>query len=409
MRPSTIISVAVTACLSIAGSLVTAALFLQPAPGVESSASATTKTVADFYSAANEVIATGNTQPLDAILSPGFVDREAALGVTPDRDGLRNYLLALHAANLDVQLKAEPILGAGNRAMARVTLATDGPPQPVTDAISGSDGPWAPVETFRVEDGQIVERWSSSTGLSLIRPLASGIIDVPAPAPRLLSIQRLTLPSGAIDDRWSDGPGLIVLARGALKLGLTTGATASRQPEAEGSITLAQGQSFAIPPYSRIQALNVGGGDADLLIVRFELPRLSNADAPPGYVSSPIPNESASQTLAGNLAVDIAPGPWRLELASITLGSQAEVAISSAAGPSLVAIISGELAATSWGEVWRRRQEDGMNVRTNATPVELAGGDGLTVPTGSQATLTNAAAAPASAIVLSLRPVPADA
>jgi hypothetical protein len=404
MRQSTIVSVIATACLSIAVSLVAAALFLQPAPSAESSATAISQTVADFYDAANEVIATGNTRPLDAILSPGFVDREAAPGVTPDRDGLRSYLLALHTANPALRLRADPILGTSDRAMARVTLATDGPPSPSGSAISGSE-PWAPVETFRVENAQIIERWSSSIGLSLIRPLAGGVIDVPSPTPRQLSLQRLTLPPGAIDDRWSDGPGFVFLERGTLQLRVIAHSRAPAQTEAEETITLAQGQSFAIPPFSRMQSLNVGGGDAQVLMVRFELPRLSNADTPPGNVATAIPNEGVSQILAGALAVDIAPGPWRLELTSLTLGTQAEVAVSSAAGPSLVAVTSGELGALPWGRVWQRRHADGMSVQMSESPADILTGDGLTVETGSRTTLVNTFGPPATAIVLSVFPI----
>lgn len=405
MRGATIISIIATACLSIAGSLVAAALFLQPAPSAESSASTTTDIVAAFYDAANEAIATGNTRPLAAILSPGFVDREPALGETPDRDGLLSYLLALHAANPAVQLQADPILGAGNRAMARVTVTNGGDLQGLSDTIGGIDPPWAPVELFRVENGVIAERWSSNDGLTLLRPLASGITDLPTPSPRQLALQRVTLPPGATFDRRADGPSFVLLEKGSLQLQLTSHASRAEEYAKVETIPLIQGQSFAVPPFSQLHAMNVGGSEAQMLMVRFDLPRLSTADAVTAHVATPIPNGAASQTLAGDLAVEVAAGPWRLGLAVITLGSQAEVAVSAAAGPVLVAVDAGELVVTPWGQAWRRNQDDGMHLQTSAKRTTLPYGDGLTLLTRSQTTMENATSAPATAIVLTLHPI----
>jgi len=401
MRPSTLVSIIATACLSIAGSLVAAALFLQPPPSVESSASASADTIAAFYEAANEAIASGNIHPLDAILSPGFVDREPALGVTPDRDGLRGYLLALHTANPALQLRAEPILGAGNQAMARVTLAEDGPSGSQGSSILGGGTPWPPVEFFRIENGQVSERWSSSDGLSLVHPLASNAIDFPAPTPRLLTVQRISLRPGATFDHQTDGPSFLLLEKGALQLTVSSPETSPANAPAPEVLHLNQGQSFPMPTLARIEALNIGGGDSQALLVHFKLPSFS-----PGNDSSatPVPNEATRETLADGLAVDVTSGPWRIEFARVTLGSQADIAISSAAGPVFISATSGTFDVSTWGNVWQRRHADGMNVQVDASLGELVAGDGLTLQAGSQATLVNAVPTPATALVLTLLP-----
>lgn len=402
MRPSTVVSIIATACLSVASSLVAAAFFLQPPPRTEAAPSASSPVIEAFYTAANEVIASGSTRQLDAILAPGFVDHEPALGVTPDRDGLRSYLLALHAANPVLELRADPILSVSNRAMARVTLTTDTQLSPWDSAISSSGTAWAPVETFRVEHGQIAERWSSNTGLSLIRPLASGAIDFSAPAPRVVAVQRLTLAPGGTFDRYADGPSFLVLEQGSLQLTLDTRDTAPGSFSEPEVLPLTQGQSYSVPSFSQLGLLNVGGGDAQALLVRFDQPRLAPGADPP---ATPALNEASRQTLAGDLAVDVTSGKWRIEVASVILGGEAQFAVSSASGPGLVSVTSGELGAAIWGHGWQRRGADGMNVQLKASPFELASGDGLTLQTGSQAALENPSSAPATAIVFTLSPL----
>jgi hypothetical protein len=387
--------------------LIAGSFLLEPAP--LASASGNTEVIRRFYAAANETIATGDTTALHAVVSPHFVDQDPVLGMKPDRAGLEGYLTALHAVVPDTELLVEAVVAGGDQAMARVAVRGGQGPVPLRNAVVEQPEPWGSVDIFRIASGKVVERWSQTDDLTLVRPVTEVALDIPAPLPRVLSLDRFTFEPDAAWNPSPDGPRLIFLETGALRLEVTPESSPGTLPVAGSEslpgkqlnasqvITLSPGGSSLVPAGARLAMTNTGAGDTRALVVTFSVPR-SPGGAPTAVV---LPPDVDGQTLAGNLSTDVRTGPAELVLAQVTLARNARLSLSSADGPVLVGVESGRLTVEPWGRGWLRRGSDGGSVGLDEQM--MTRGDGLLMHQGGLATLQIAGDGPAVLHVLTLR------
>ena len=114
--------------------------------------------------------------------------------------------------------------------------------------------------------------------------------------------------------------------------------------------------------------------------------------------------------LAGGLATDVGVGQATLTLGKLTLARHAQLSLSSAAGPILIAVDAGRLDVSAWGMAWGRgwvrRGTDGMSIAVDEAAV--GEGDGLLLHPGGTITLRNGGGKPAVVLVLTLRSGPAS-
>ena len=393
----------------VAGVVLIAGSFLvQPAaPSV--AASGNTDVIRRFYAAANETIATGDTTTLHAIVAPHFVDQDPVPGMKPDRGGLEGYLAELHALVPDMELLVEAVVAGSDRAMVRVAVRGGLGPTSLGGAVLDQPALWGPVEVFRIADGKVVERWSQTDELVLIEAATEVVLDIPAPSPRVVSLDRFTLESNA---GWSPSPTasrLVFLESGALRLEIAarepapgtphiaeTGGLVDDKSDASRVLTLSGGRSSLVPAGARFAMTNAGAGEARVLVATLSEPR-SPGGTPAAEV---LPEGVARQTLAGGLATDVRVGPAALVLAQVTLARNARLSISSADGPVLIAVEGGHLPVETWGRSWLRRGGDGVSVAPDHQV--MAGGDGLLMHRGGLATLQIAGDGPAVVHVLTL-------
>ena len=394
----------VTGVVLIAGSFL-----LQPTvPTV--SAAGNTEVIRRFYAAANETIATGDTTALHAVVAPHFVDQDPVPGMKPDRGGLEGYLAALHAVVPDMELLVEAVVAGGDQAMARVAVRGGQGPLPLRDAVVDQPEPWGVVDVFRIAGGKVVERWSQTDDLTIVQPATAVTLDIAAPTPRVLSLDRFTFEP---DAGWSPpvaGPRLIFLETGALRLEMATPESASGMPPIAGTdtlggdesdasriLTLSAGESSLVPAGARLVMTNAGGGEARVLVATFSEPRTPGG----ALVADELPPGVAGQILAGGLATDVRVGAATLALGQVTLARNARLSLSSADGPALIAVETGRLTVETWGRGWLRRGSDGMSVAPNEQV--MARGDGLLMHQDGLTTLQIAGDGPAVVHILTLR------
>ncbi len=392
MRHSSIIGVAATACLSIAVSLIAASLFLQPLPSASQSVQSTrtTEAVQAFYAAANEVIATGQLAALDAIVAPHFVDRAPLPGMRPGREGLEDYLLALHATVPALKLVAEPVLAVDDRGMARVAIEGLQQEPPLAGTIVGLPVPWGPVDLFRVAGDKIVERWTHVDGLSLVRPLALSTLELAIPTPRHISLKRVSLEPGATWRPIAPGPEVLVVEKGVVHIDSGSGLQGTK---------LASGQALSLAPGSDLQVTNLGVDRATLLLTSLRVPAIPGPEPADTAVHPP---GVSMAVLAGDLAAEIDPGAAVLELGQVTLAPRTRMTISSMDGPTLLALDAGQPEVTAWGRAHLRRGRDGMSVALDHST--LAPGDGVLLHPSCSLALQNTGSDAVRALVLTIRP-----
>jgi hypothetical protein len=280
----------------------------------------------------------------------------------------------------------------------------------LSGAVIDQPEPWGAVDVFRIAGGKVVERWSQTDKLSLARPATAVTLDLPAPSPRVVSLERFTFEPNAGWSRSPAGPRLVFLETGALRLEVMTPDPALGTPSVAGTdrlggdrsdaspvLTLSAGGSSVVPVGARLAMTNAGGGEARVLVATFSEPRIP-AGAPPVDV---LPPGVAGQTLAGGLATDVRVGAAELALGQVTLARNAQLSLSSADGPALIAVEGGHLTVETWGRAWLRRGSDGMSVDSDEQV--MARGDGLLMHQGGLATLRIAGDGPAVVHVLALR------
>jgi predicted SnoaL-like aldol condensation-catalyzing enzyme len=394
-------------CLVTAAAMIAAALLLQPAP-IPAAATTTGRSavVERFYDAANEVIATGDRAALDAVVAPDFVARDPLPGAGPGRDGLADYLVTLHRIDPSLRLTPERMVADGDLAVARVTVSSERDPVSLGGVVSQSV-PWGRVDVFRIAGEAIVERWSETDGATLVRPLAEGLLEFPVPSSRVVTVERIVLAPGAAWQDRAGGPDALYLEDGTLRVAMSTSfvdgnanARDHRDIDTTPAVSLAVGQSLAVPPDSGFLVTNNGPRAAKLVVVDFAVPAVAGGDAPPAE----FPLGVTGRTLAGDVAVEVPIGAAALSIGEVDLAPAAQLSLSAADGPILAAVDAGQLDVRSSDSAWLRSGADGSSRAAHAAI--LTAGDGALLPPGSFTLLGNAGDDTVSALIVTLRPAP---
>jgi hypothetical protein len=336
--------------------LVSALLLPQPAPAGRVLPDGTA-VVDRFYAAVNETIATGDPAPVQQVVAPHFVEEHPLPGVRPGRAGLEEYLVALHRSVPGLRLVPEIIVAAADRVVTRVEMQVD----QVSDPLSGAGGVetamWSSVEVFRVDRGEVVERWGDTDGLMWRLPLATAQLDLPPSTPRIVTLSRVSLVPNAEWIAPRAGPRLLVVEEGELVVG--GDATLSDASAATPGSPQSVGKVWVAPASASISTTNVGRDLARLLVVTFTEPQSPNAVA---QEPESLPSGVKVQDLAGTLATEVRFGRITLTLDRIMLARDAQLSVASGEGPLLMAIEAGHLDATFWGRTWVRNGSTGRSI-----------------------------------------------
>lgn len=391
--------------------LVSSVLLPMPDPA-DASVQGGTEVVQRFYAAVNETIATGDPADLQMVVAPHFIEENPLPGVEPGRTGLENSLIALHGSVPGLRLVAEVLVASADQVVTRVDVRDDQTSAALPAAFGGRPAVWSAVEIFRVAGGAVVGRWSTTDRLALARPLAVVNHELPIPTPRVVSLSRVTMAPGARWDAPLAGPRLLFVEEGSLDVQAARGSatkatlgagsdvvvTDGGRAEAPQCVMLAAGKAWLAPAGDRIGTTNASTEAALLLVVTFSEPEI-----PTGVVPEAVhlPPGVTVQILAGALATRLGSGAVTVALEQITLAPDADLTLSSAEGPILVAVETGALEAATWGTAWVRNSRDGMSVASRAA--RLSAENGLLLETGGMVALRNDDEQSAQALVVTIQ------
>jgi predicted ester cyclase len=361
-----------------------------------------------FYAAVNETIATGDSTDLQRVVAPHFVEENPLPGVEPGRAGLENYLITLHGSVPGLRLVAEVLVVSADQVVTQVDVREDQTSAALPAALGGRPAVWSAVEIFRVAGGAIVGRWGNSDGLALARPLAVANHELPVPTPRVVSLARVTMAPGTRWDAPLAGPRLFFVDEGSLDVQAARGATTKDTPgagtdvaiteEVPERVMLAAGRAWMAPAGAPIGMTNVGAAVAQLLVVTFSEPTIPNGVVPEAVN---LPPGITVQILAGDLATRLGSGAVTIVLEQISLAPDADLSLSSAEGPILVAVETAQLEAAVWGTAWVRDSRDGMSVASHAAL--LTAENGMLLEPGGVVTLHNDDERSAQALVVAIQ------
>ena len=313
-------------------------------------------------------------------------------------------MAALHAAVPNMELLVEAIVAGGDRAMARVAVRGGHGQTSLSSAVIDPPLSWGPVDVFRIADGKIAERWSHTDGTALIRPLAQASLDLPTPAPRVVTIDRFTFAPWAEWSSHATGPHLLVVEEGELSIQIREGR--SGVPEltrAHPIAPLSAGQSLDMPAGAAFDMTNVGTTATRVVVVSMTVPQIPGE----ARVPEPLPPDVAVTRLAGGLAADVGIVPTALTLEQMTIARGTQLTLGRAEGPILVAVDAGHLSMVDSEPAWIWSGVDGVN--RGGHVASLAPGDGVLQSGDGVMVLQNVGYGPVVALILTLRPAQASA
>jgi steroid delta-isomerase-like uncharacterized protein len=129
-----------------------------------------------FYAA----MSAGDFDAVDEFIADDFVDHEEFPGITPDKEGARQFFMMMRTAFPDLQLEAHEIIADGDLVAARATFrgTHDGEFMgvPATGRQINVNG----MDMVRIRDGKATEHWGVMDAMTMMQQL--GAIPEQAPA-----------------------------------------------------------------------------------------------------------------------------------------------------------------------------------------------------------------------------------
>ena len=124
-----------------------------------------------------EVINEGNTDIVEELFAPDYVDHTAPPGAPPGLDAVRMIPTIFRGGFPDVHFTIEKLVGDGDVVASHVTGHGTHTGQFLAFPASGNEATWRSLGFFRVRDGKIVEHWGIPDMLGLL--IQIGVIPPP--------------------------------------------------------------------------------------------------------------------------------------------------------------------------------------------------------------------------------------
>lgn len=355
-------------------------------------AAANTALVQRFYDAVNTTIATGDPEPLAALVAPDFADRDSPSGVPPTGAGFMEHVVGLGRIFPTLHLQVEVLQAHGDWVLARVRV--EGLAQGVFlgATVSGDPATWAGLDVYRIADGRIAERLATDDLPILPQAFAQAPL-ARMPAVALTRLVRVTYAPGALQPWFAIlGSMFVTVERGALTVRVEGEAELTRAREADagtspsttapptGDLLLSSGDALVLPSGARFSARNTGGEPVSVLTLAL-LPW--SPGAPEGrqfiWPEASLPDVDA-QVLLEDVATDLPEGPATIALGRVALTAQSSLTPLGAPGPWLAVVEAGALqieTPTDRGTALRAGQ--GTLVPAASAPTFRNVGDGQLV------------------------------
>lgn len=125
-----------------------------------------------------DVVNRGDLAVVDEIFATDFVNRSLATGITPDREGIKQYITILRSAFPDYHNIIEDLIAEGDRVVARVICRGTHRADFMGIAPTGRSVAFSAISIFRFAGGRVVERWNNTDDLGLLQQL--GVVPQPS-------------------------------------------------------------------------------------------------------------------------------------------------------------------------------------------------------------------------------------
>ena len=119
----------------------------------------------------DEVQIQGNTDLIDEICSPEFVNHSTPPGLPPDREGIKIVTAMFRAAFPDSYFTVEDMLAEGDKVATRKTFHGIHEGEFMGIPPTGQRVSMGLIDIVRIVDGRVVEHWSMGDNLGMMQQL----------------------------------------------------------------------------------------------------------------------------------------------------------------------------------------------------------------------------------------------
>jgi len=123
-----------------------------------------------FY---QEVVNEGRLEVIDELASPGFVEHEAAPGLEPSIEGVKQFFGMFRAAAPDLTATVEDLIAEGDRGVARVTFSGTQTGELFGIPATGKQFRFQTIDIVRFENGLAAEHWAVTDMAGLMEQLGA--------------------------------------------------------------------------------------------------------------------------------------------------------------------------------------------------------------------------------------------
>ena len=125
----------------------------------------------------DEVQSGGNTDLIDEICSPEFVNHSAPPDLPADREGIKILTTMFKGAFPDSYFTVEDMIAEGDKVVTRKTFHGTHEGEFMSIPPSGRTVNVSLIDVVRISDGKVVEHWSVGDNLGMMRQL--GVVPRP--------------------------------------------------------------------------------------------------------------------------------------------------------------------------------------------------------------------------------------
>ncbi len=127
-----------------------------------------------FY---EEVFNEGNLDAINEIISPNFTSHTSPPGISPDREGVKQFVIAYRSAFPDIQVHVEDQVAEGDKVVTRFSTHATHQGELMGIPATGKEINITGIGLHRVEGGQIVEAWTQFDRMGMMQQF--GVIPSP--------------------------------------------------------------------------------------------------------------------------------------------------------------------------------------------------------------------------------------
>lgn len=408
-------------------------VLVRPATG-SSTATTTIGPVSAYVAAVNQLLRTGDATALDAVVADDFVDHGPSAVFGSDRAGLTRHVRVLRASYPDLAFSLDDALSSGSRVSVRLTAKGQRARTFLGTPMPDGRSTWTTWELFRVERGQVVERWATDLGVDLYQPLTAQPGDLRIDHAVVVAVARLrpvremvvpaVLPGAAVvavedgevrvrsDRAWHigrDGSGVVSTVPAGVEVALRPADVASL-PAGTATVHASDARSSFVV----VVALPATPDDDTERWARAQ----GDAAAPGSdLLAAFLQPEVTGPTIGAGLLVDrlarIRPPATmddvvRVDLGRIVLRPGAGVQLPPIAGARGIAVEAGEIELAPMDgrlEIQQSPREGGIASSLRiGEPVALTSGDAAIIPSDHDADVRNTADVPIAIVIAVLAP-----